>query len=814
MLPQDKVRASRDGDHFHYQWAARECLALLPGGGDLVAVTIEGPSVQESAQNPIEAGEELIDVGLYYGHETPDAARLVRYIQLKHSTHQANEPWTASGLKKTIEGFAERYAQLIDRYPLDQIAQRFRFEFTTNRPIDTKVQEALTDVAAGNDIRHRDLHQLLVGYSGLDDASATQFFRLFSTASGEGDLWVQRNLLRQDLNACLADADSDAPVQLAALVARKATTEFQRDPAIRRHDLLHALHATEEQLQPAECKIPDASDKLPREQESEILSTILDAESPVIIHADGGVGKSVLAARLAASMPQGSEAVLYDCFGDGLYRTALNYRHQHRDAFVQMANELAARGLCYPLIPSGYADTKRYMLAFAGRLSQAVSSLRAKDPSASLCLIIDAADNAEMAAEEHGQPASFVPDLIRSPLPQGVRLVLTCRSHRRGRLKAPPQAQEIELRPFSERETALHLRSVYQTASDAEVAEFAFLSSSNPRVQALALSRGFPLDGMLKQLGPTPTTVDRAIEQLLDAAVEKIRDEAGPVEVSQIDAICQGIAVLRPLVPIAVLADLSGTSEGAVRSFALDLGRPLLLKGNSLHFIDEPAETWFRERFQPDTASLIDFVERLRPLAEHSAYVAAVLPPLLLRAGRLDELVELALSGEGLPVDNPVERRDVEVQRLLFALKACLGQGRHMAAAKLALKAGGECAGESRQIRLMQDNTDVVAVLMGADRIEELVSRRLFSSGWMGSHHVYDACLLSGREEFAAEASSRLRMAMDWLRTWARLSHDEHRDRQVSNEDRARACDGASTSARRGGGRPIPEGLEIATPRL
>jgi hypothetical protein len=55
----------------------------------------------------------------------------------------------------------------------------------------------------------------------------------------------------------------------------------------------------------------------------------------------------------------------------------------------------------------------------------------------------------------------------------------------------------------------------------------------------------------------------------------------------------------------------------------------------------------------------------------------------------------------------------------------------------------------------------------------------------MGSHHAYDACLLSGCEELAADASSRLRMAMDWLRTWARLSDDERDDEPVSDDDRA-----------------------------
>src|SRR5690606_12054665 len=128
-----------------------------------------------------------------------------------------------------------------------------------------------------------------------------------------------------------------------------------------------------------------------------------------------------------------------------------------------------------------------------------------------LCLIIDAADNAEMAAEEMREPASFVRDLIRTALPDGVCLALTCRTHRRERLGAPPEAQEVELRPFNISESARHLRGVYPSASDTEVAEFAFLSSYNPRVQALALSRGLPLQKMLKELGPEPTTVDRAI---------------------------------------------------------------------------------------------------------------------------------------------------------------------------------------------------------------------------------------------------------------------------------------------------------------
>ncbi len=784
MSSTDLVRPSRDGDQFHYHWAARHCLQLLPGPGNLFAVTIEGPSTTEGSGDPVEEGSELIDVGLYYGAENLEEAELVRYIQLKHSTRRAREAWTASGLKKTIRGFSDRYAKLLEQFTNDELDRLVQFEFTTNRPIDSKLAAVLEELANNSDTCHPALRQSLISYTGLSEENSLAFFRLFTVDGAEPDLWAQRNLLAQDVSTYLAESDYDAPVQLKELVTRKATSESESNPSIRRHDVLRALKVSEHELAPSPCQIAPPDNVLPREQESAIRETFLAADCPIIIHADGGVGKSTLATCLAASMPSGSESVLYDCFGDGLYRNALHFRHRHRDALVQIANELAARGLCHPLIPSTHADAKQYMRAFCGRLTQAIELLRGRDPEATLCLIIDAADNAEMAAEEQ-RDACFVRDLIRTPLPRGVRLAFTCRTHRRQLLDAPPEIHEIELLPFSKSETARYLRSAYPTASDSEVDEFAFLSSSNPRVQALALDRKQPIQNMLKELGPTPTTVDRAIGDLLQLAIDKLKDRGGIVEASQIDHICRGLAVLRPLVPISVLARISGTSESAVRSFALDLGRPLLVKGNSLHFLDEPAETWFREQFQPDPAGLKRFLDRLRPLAAQSSYVASTLPQLLLAAGQLDELVALALSNDGLPTSNPLERRDVELQRLIFALKACLHQKRYLAAAKLVLRAAGETAGESRQIRLIQENTDMASVLLSPDRIEEIVSRRTFASTWMGAHHAYDAGILSGRSEFSADAASRLRMAMDWLYTWARRPQVSHDNEQVDDADRA-----------------------------
>lgn len=109
MAGNDLIGPSRDGDQFHYHWAARHCLTLLSPTSELVAVTIEGGSPCDTAGNQSVPGEDVIDVGLYYGAEDPGEARQVNYIQLKHSTCQEQTPWTASGLKRTIEGFAARF---------------------------------------------------------------------------------------------------------------------------------------------------------------------------------------------------------------------------------------------------------------------------------------------------------------------------------------------------------------------------------------------------------------------------------------------------------------------------------------------------------------------------------------------------------------------------------------------------------------------------------------------------------------------------------------------------------------------------------
>ena len=773
------MRTSRDGDQFHYLRAARLCLELLRPGASLIAVTIEGTSPEEE----IAEGVNVIDLALYSGSTAPDSASQIAYRQFKHSTLHAAEEWTDSGLKKTLAGYAARYEMLVEAYGAEDVSKRFRFEFETNRPIAATVFEALSDLAEGQESERSAYFRRELPLPG---SALQNFAKLVNLIPGVPDYLTQRSMLEQGLGTYLPDNDKDAPLQLKDLVARKATTEFEHNPQIRRQDVLDAIGTREHSLFPAPSLIEPPQQIVAREQLPSIAAAIIASSDPIIIQAEGGVGKSITATTLPEQLPPGSFGFVYDCFGNGGYRSASEYRHRPQDGLVQLVNEMASKGLCDPLLPSHKADDSAYVCAFISRVRQAADQLT-KRGDGLLLIVIDAADNAETASQEASDGPSFPRLLLREKLPANVRLVLTARPYRVDSLTPPPEAKLITLQPFSESETAAKLRAHFPDATSADVREFHRLTSHNPRVQSAALAVGGTVREVLAQLGPTPRTVEDTIKELLEKAVAKARDVSA-YEQQQIDLVCAALATLRPFVPLEIVAATAGVGVELVRSIANDLQRPLIVREDAVQFRDEPTETWFRQRFRPSGTELNAFITRLKPLAAGSAYVAAVLPALMLEAGLFDELVALALTSEALPEGSAIAKRDVELQRLQFALKAALRSKRYFEAIKLAMKAGGEAATDERQQNLLSQNTDLAARFLEPNQILEQVSRRLITGGsWTGSEHAYEAALLSSSPQLVGDARSRLRFAYEWVGHWSRSrkgQEEDHLDRtSIDDED-------------------------------
>ena len=777
------VRYSRAGDQFHYRWAARRCLGLLNPQSELVCITIEGVSSDESQNDNYETGEEVVDVAEYYGDSTIKHATKISYHQLKHS--YLSIPWTLSALSKTLTGFFKRFENFKNEAE-DSVQQTVDFTFTTNRCVAKGVKELLGRIRE-KALDPEDLEQWnqIKGYLNTSDETlAQEFFARFRIDDANDVHWKQRSLLIEELRGYMAGPDREAVDQLWRLVVDKAMPNQASNPEITREDVLRCLNTDEDELFPAPCLIESAESYFVREQEDEYFKIILENDrNPIIIHAEGGVGKTALARRLCSRVPSHSVAVLYDCFGNGGYRNLTRRRDEHHVGLVQIANELASLKLCHPLIPLAHAKPADYLKVFNYRLRQAIEVLKGSNPSAKLVLLIDAADSAQMAAEEYQDSASFAKHLIREQLPDGVVLVLLSRSHRIEMLDPPNGYVDLNLQAFSRDETGNLLRTRFPDATSNDVLEFHRLSSQNPRLQVTALDRNRSLPETLSLLGPDPTTVEDAIKNIFEQSIKQLLDNVPKAEAKQIRTLCESLAALRPFIPIKVLSLASGLNSSAIRTFILDLGRPLSLTGDAVQFFDEPSETWFRETYKPTETKLIEFISALQPLALRSSYVASALPQLMLEAGRYGELVDLVLNDEKLPEGNPVDKRNASLQRLQFALKAALRNERYGDAAKLALKAGGETAGNDRQESLIQDNTDLISHLLPAHQLREIVSRKTFSTDWHGGHHAYEACILSGCKETLAESRSYLRLTQKWVHNWSQLSKEERENAKMEYSD-------------------------------
>ncbi|MCP4614280.1 MAG: ATP-binding protein [Planctomycetes bacterium] len=780
------VRYSRAGDVFHYRWAARRCLRMIYPKSLLRCIVIEGSKERKLA------GEYVIDVTEYSDSAEGDSEKIA-YFQLKHTTIRKDQLFKLSDLKDAIEGFAERYSEHFCRESETDNSPIVTFSIVTNRSISDSFKRHVFEIAKGGKALRKDgkenkrVQGTIEKYTKLKGRHLQTFCALLKFADGEGDYNAQRHELHAEISQLLAGTVDNPQIDsITALVQEKALPNS--DGRIVREDILKRFGVTSERdLFPAPPEFEQLDNAIPRKQYETLLGHILNASTPIIIHAAGGVGKSIFARQIVDSLPIGSLGVVYDCFGGGRYRNRSEPRHRHRDALVQLANELAAHGLCDPLIAQSTALEDEILRKFLARLRMAITSLRNANENAILAILIDAADNAEMAAKEFSETC-FVHELLRESIPDGCQLIALCRTERIHLLQPSSAVDQLELGSFSEEETLVHLERQFPQATDADGLEFHRLTNNgNPRVQANALSLGFgTIEETLNSLGPLGTTVEEQIEAQLDSAISDIKEELSGDYQSHIDAICLGLAILPPFIPLSVLATAAKVDEASVKSFVADLGRSLWLSDTSVQFRDEPTETWFRKKFSATAEQVGSYVTRLEPLAYKYSYVAEALPSLLLQAEKYNELINLALSDDFLPQDNPIDERNVRVYRLQFAFKAALKLERYADATKLALRAGEEMAGDKRQLELLTGNVDLIAPLQSEQRVQELAFRRMLHSGWDGSENVYSAALLSSVEDFKGEARGYLRAANNWLRLYF---EEREKSEKVSYQDRLEDID-------------------------
>lgn len=762
------VSYSRAGDVFHYRWAARRCLRLIQPTSNLESVYIEGSKQRDKA------GEYVIDIAEYY-HDR--SKKRVDYYQLKHTTLHQDKPLTISGLKGTIEGFAKRYKQHDNDNTLDGVS----FTIITNRKIAESFKADIEKTIRKGTVS-KQFSQTLKNYTKLTGNKLIEFCSILNLEDGEGDYNVQREDLRIEM-ARLQPGTID-PAQVASIVSLVQDKVLpDSDGVIIKNEVLRPFGVTSEKhLFPAPPLFESIDKITVRDQYQELIDTVMYSDYPVIVHAEGGVGKSVFSQYLLRAIPEGSLGVAYDCFGSGEYRRRSKPRHRHRDALVQISNELASTGLCERMLIKDSTHDTDIMREFLSRIKSSLNYLKQSNAGAQLFILIDAADNAEMAAQEFSE-ACFAKEILREEFPEDCKLILLCRSERTHLLKAPDHIPQLKLLPFSKEETFKNLIKWHPGTNETEANEFHRLTSGNPRVQMNAIAVGHSsVNELLCYLGPSGTTVEKQIEQQLDKAVQKVKNNLSLNYQNQVTKICTGLASLPPNIPLEVLSRASEVKIEDVKSFIADIGRSLWLLDSSVQFRDEPTETWFRSTYLGSKDDFDGYIKILEPLAGEFTYVAEVLPQLYLQAGQYDQLIDIALSDRLLPSNNPIDTRNVLVYRLQFAFKAALKAEKYEDSIKLALRAGEEVAGDQRQQSLFQDNIDLLPKLQDKIKVQEIAFKGLLRSGWEGSENVYTASLLSEIEEYQGEANSYLRSALNWLEIYFQESKKRKESRPPHRE--------------------------------
>lgn len=773
--PVDKVRASRDGHEFHEAWAARRALQLIMPKDGLVGIAVEGlhPGDQKGLSRET---VDVADLVLYYGeHPNFAQANTVAVVQFKYSIGLEGTPFRASDAKKTVRKFALAFRSHKRKYGAKSVRKKIQFELITNRPILAEFAEAIASIHEATPVgaTARAQRAQFVAASGFEGSELIEFARKFSITGLAGSLSNNK----RDLSRTLADwsggPDAMARARLGnlrKLVRDKAGSEGDGRNVIANVDVLDALEVqVPEDLFPCPDSFPEVGPVVERKQLAALCDRIPKLDKTLLVHASGGLGKTVFLQSLAKTLGQDHKVILFDCFGGGGYRSPIDLRHLSKNGLVHIANKLAADGLCDPLLP-GSTDSESLIRAFVSRLGQTVATLRRGSDGKQLLIFIDAIDNAAEYAKERAEqsfPTLLLECLHHSGSVPGVQLIVSCRTHRRAISTRGVPCEEVELSAFTESEASQYVRDRLPDATLTEIQVAYSRSSGVPRVlQYLVGDRGL--------LNASEITKKVELDELLRARIERALTEAARHGYAkcEIEVFLAGLSVLPPPVPLPEYADAHGMELGAVESFAADLSPLLENTKHGVMFRDEPTETLIRESYAADGRTLKSLADNLNKRQDSSVYAARALPELLQKIDDGESLFKLAFD-DRFPrsIAGTVGKQNIRYARLRAAVSHAAHKSDFKVLVHFLLELSTLAAVNERGLEYLLDNPDLVVASGDIDAMRRLFEVR---TNWAGTRfaRLAIASTLAGDINDASRYASS---AEEWILHHYRQQEDDRR---------------------------------------
>jgi hypothetical protein len=751
-----------------------------------------------------------VDLSEYYGGDDLLAASHVVVTQLKYSVRRPERPWTAARLAapssrgqatesrqraSVLRRLADIFGGLVDDTggDVEAVVSRVVVRLVSNQPAATTLSNALGEarsVLAGLPVgtqagrivrmlpaRHQRILARLQERSGLPSARFADFLRVLDLSGCGAEGWsLQRLRLAERVGRLIVGPHGHGLPALMELVRQQVLPEQRVSPGLRRADVLAALGAAgEDDLLPAPPRFQQVVDPIPTPEPGALAAAVQAAPTgAVVVHGPAGVGKTTTLLSLEEVLPPGSVVVAYDCFGGGDYLSPGEERHTVRRALVQLANELALRLGIEPLLLSAVASDADLWRRFRQRVAAAAAAL---DDGALLVIAIDAADNSVVAATERGS-RSFVPDMWSWSRPNNVRLLMTCRTHRREDLRAPAATFEYTLVGFDVAGSAAMLRRRFPDASTSEAALFHERTRGVPRVQAYLLDSqsDADLEALLDRSG-------KGLGEIFDDVVRAALQEVSNPTAARAQ-IATLFAMIRPP-RVQTLANVLGVTVANAAAICSALHPGVVLADGVARFPDEDFEHHLRARLSEDEVRAAHgrLADHFLAAEDHDAEAAASVADHLKEAGRDDELVQLVLDGpQPTAITDGLARAQTARRRLALGIDAAHRAGRLADGVKLLLRAAAATRSDTSLMDAIRARPELAAKFADSEAIAAVYMREE-NAPWLGPAHLRVASVLAWDVATAEAARDQLARADAWLRRWSLLDDHERRQWKLTTDD-------------------------------
>lgn len=748
-------------------------------------MTVEGVGTESDAENSWDG----VDCALLYDGDSIGDAQRVVVQQLKYSGAHPNTSWSVSRLasgrngnvaSSPIRRLADAYIELVKARP-GKAVQSISIAFVTNQPISRDLAKAIAEATKGVPAKYRgawksgdpDLHRL-VHASGLRPAQFAEFATLLDLRGSTGSRFSAEEEMLSSISKWTDTELRETANRLRKYVRDRMLPEAAKELITREKVLLQFGVSDEHSLFPCPPDFRKVAGAVPRGVAKAIADQMVAGTQRMCLHGGGGVGKTTVLQEVKDHLPDGSQMVMFDCYGGGSYLDASALRHRSDDAFLQLANDLG-RSLQLPLLlePHGMKDPPR---AFRKRLDRAAETLAEARPGALLVVAIDAADNSVTAAALRSPPEqSFVHDLMSfESLPSNVRLLISCRTGRLKEVKPPSSFHQLPLPPFERAETAENVRRRW-AAQDEWIDDFHHLSGGVPRVQSYAFENASPHpSAAIDLLRPVGKKLDQVFQERFALALRKVGREA------EFKRVCAGLVALPRPIPISELAAVLDIPPEQIADVCADLAPGVRNRHGFLTFADEDFEHFVRDSAQDEIGEIRGrAADRLFAQASLDAYAALNVAPALLESGRHTELLDLVERESEPPpnvVHDPVRRREIQVQRLQVAIRVCRGAQDPARALRFVLIGAEAIKTEGATKTLLSDNPGLTARYA-----RETASRLILGDPDMLSEH--GPLLLALRAEDAARGDAiAVREGRRQFSAWYEARSDAFREAVAEHE--------------------------------